>query len=186
MADLQRYRSNQLSSLTNEIGVYALCDLDNVPIYLGQSLDGIRTRVRRHLTSARSDIIANRQVDVWEVAYVWAWSMEGKSKQEIRQLEFYLANEFHKLSPLMNGTIPAKPTKPSSIPERQEVQILPDDEIESRLEPVNRLPRQIQQFSNLFSYILEVKNNVELRRTLAAHFARLKKYYEDFVNQYKQ
>ena len=30
--------------------------------------DGIRSRVARHLTSARSDIIANRQIDVWEIA----------------------------------------------------------------------------------------------------------------------
>ena len=56
------FRQKALSKLTDEIGVYALCDLDEVPIYVGQSIDGIRSRVRRHLTSARSDIIANRQV----------------------------------------------------------------------------------------------------------------------------
>ena len=49
-----------MQSLTNEIGVYVLCDLDQAPIYVGQSTDGARARVRRHLTSARSDIIANR------------------------------------------------------------------------------------------------------------------------------
>jgi hypothetical protein len=62
--------------LTNKIGCYVLCDLDEVPIYVGQSVDGIRARVRRHLTSARSDIIANRQIDVWEIAYVWAYPVE--------------------------------------------------------------------------------------------------------------
>ena len=51
----------------------AACDLDEVPIDVGQSKDGIRSRVSRHLTSARSDIIANRQIDVWEIAYVWAY-----------------------------------------------------------------------------------------------------------------
>ena len=59
------FRKNALRELTNEIGVYTLCDLDGVPIYVGQSVDGIRARVNRHLTSARSDIIANRQIDVW-------------------------------------------------------------------------------------------------------------------------
>jgi len=106
-------------------------------------------------------------------------------KDEIRNLEHYLANKFNQASPLMNGAIPPRTPKPKNIPKRQEVQILPDDEIESRQEPINRLPRQMTQFSTLFSYILEVKNNVELRRTLKAHFARLKNYYEGFVGTYK-
>lgn len=46
--------------LTNHIGVYVICDLDIVPIYVGQSTQGIRSRVARHLTSARSDIIASQ------------------------------------------------------------------------------------------------------------------------------
>ena len=53
-----------MRELTNEIGCYVLCDLDAVPMYVGQSTNGIRSRVNRHLTSARSDIIANRQIDV--------------------------------------------------------------------------------------------------------------------------
>lgn len=57
-----------------------LCDLDEVPIYVGQSVDGIRSRVNCHLTSARSDIIANRQIDVWEIAWVWAYPVEDKAQ----------------------------------------------------------------------------------------------------------
>jgi hypothetical protein len=70
------YRRKQVGTLTNRIGCYVLCDLDQVPLYVGQSRDGIRARVNRHLTSARSDIIANRQVDVWEIAWVWAYPVE--------------------------------------------------------------------------------------------------------------
>jgi len=73
MAGHIEYRKSAVTRLTNQIGVYVLCDLDNVPIYVGQSTDGIRARVQRHLTSARSDVIANRQIDVWEVAYVRAY-----------------------------------------------------------------------------------------------------------------
>src|ERR1700679_321594 len=72
------FRRRAVRTLTSEIGCYVLCDLDQVPIYVGQSVDGIRARVRRHLTSARSDIIANRQLDVWEVAFVWAWPVASK------------------------------------------------------------------------------------------------------------
>jgi excinuclease UvrABC nuclease subunit len=62
------FRRKALRALTNQIGSYVVCDLDMVPIYVGQSVDGIRKRVNRYLSSARSDIIANRQIDVWEIA----------------------------------------------------------------------------------------------------------------------
>jgi len=65
------FRRKQVRTLTNKVGCYVLCDLDRVPLYVGQSKDGIRARVNRHLTSGRSDIIANRQVDIWEIAWVW-------------------------------------------------------------------------------------------------------------------
>jgi excinuclease UvrABC nuclease subunit len=64
------FRRKAARTLESRIGCYVLCDLDGVPLYVGQSRQGIRSRVNRHLTSARSDIIANRQIDVWEIAYV--------------------------------------------------------------------------------------------------------------------
>jgi hypothetical protein len=179
--NLQKYRHNQLALLTNEIGVYALCDLDKIPIYVGKSVDGIRNRVRRHLTSARSDVIANRQLDVWEVAFVCAWPMAGQPREHIAQVEGYLANKFHRLKPLM-GKIPPRPSIPSQAPEaHQEVMILPIEEIEKRKDPLLRLPRQATHFNSLFSHILEVKDSEELRAALEAHFERLSSYYKDFI-----
>lgn len=177
--NLQKYRHTQLSQLTDDIGVYALCDLDKVPIYVGKSVDGIRTRVRRHLTSARSDVIANRQLDVWEVAFVWAWPMSN-ARDVISDVERFLANEFHREKPLMGTILPPPTTKPE-IPEKQIIAVLPEAEIEKRKDPLLRLPRQAMHFNNLFSHILEVKDNDELRAALAAHFDRLSKYYERFM-----
>src|SRR6266403_5644404 len=97
--NLQKYRHAQLSQLTNDIGVYALCDLDQVPIYVGQSVDGIRARVNRHLTSARSDIIANRQVDVWEIAWVWAYPCKDSTARS--DLEAALYHHFDPKNALM-------------------------------------------------------------------------------------
>jgi hypothetical protein len=74
------FRRRAVRTLTNAIGCYVLCDLDEVPIYVGQSVDSIRARVNRHLTSARSDIIANRQIDVWEIAWVWAYPVKNKRR----------------------------------------------------------------------------------------------------------
>lgn len=180
--NLQQYRQTQLRKLSNAIGVYALCDLDGVPIYVGKSIDGIRSRVRRHLTSARSDVIANRQLDVWEVAYVWAWPMPTQNAEQIRRAEYYLASQFHGIKPLM-GKIPAGTIRRPRLPAKQEVMVLPIEEIEKRKDPLLRLPRQAAHFNNLFSHILEVKDNAELRAALSAHFDRLKTYYTTFMTE---
>jgi len=179
--DVQRNRQQQLRSLTNAIGVYALCDLDQVPIYVGQSTDGIRARVRRHLTSARSDVIANRQVDVWEVAFVWAWPVPDES--QINSVEAALFHEFERTSRLMNGTVPAKPRGRIVIPDRETLQVLPDSEIARRKEPRYRLPRQAQQVALLLDYILETYDKKHLRRSLHAHFERLERYYRNFQGE---
>jgi GIY-YIG catalytic domain len=171
----------QLRSLTAEIGVYALCDLDRVPIYIGKSTDGIRARVRRHLTSARSDVIANRQLDVWEIAYVLAWPTPGADKNTIKTLEEYLISHYHSESPLVNGKIPSQSQMDVMIPAVEEVVVLPVDEISKRKDPLLRLPRQIEHFSSLFSHALEVKDNADVRRALETHFSRLQNYYKGFM-----
>jgi hypothetical protein len=146
-------------------------------------MQGIRSRVQRHLTSARSDVIANRQLDVWEVGFVWAWPMPGSTAQTIEEVECHLANGFHRVSPLMNGKIPPNSVNTPDLPEKQVVMILPGEEIQKRKDPLLRLPRQILQFSNLFSHILEVKDNSELRRALEAHYDRLTSYYQRFMSE---
>ncbi len=181
MTSVIEYRDQQLRTLTRDFGVYALCDLDEIPIYVGQSFggaEGIRARVRRHLTSARSDVIANRLVDVWEVAFVWGWPCA--SKPETDAVEATLLNDFGASSPLMNGvTLPAPLPRPIT-PERQRVQILEDSVIARRKLRENRFPRQLLQVSALVDYLLEVKDEPHIRLALAAHFTRLLRYYEEF------
>jgi excinuclease UvrABC nuclease subunit len=100
------FRKDAVATLTGQIGVYVLCDLDNIPVYVGQTNDGIRKRVQRHLTSARSDVIANRQIDVWEIAFVWEYPVEEKT--DLDPLEATLFHNFNSKSRLMNGTNPIK------------------------------------------------------------------------------
>ena len=113
------FRRQQVRGLTNKVGCYVLCDLDNVPLYVGQSTDGIRSRVNRHLTSARSDIIANRQIDVWEIAWVWTYPVDDAS--QITPLEDALFYEFHVKSALMNGKAPKKHLTRSAVPSPKQV-----------------------------------------------------------------
>ncbi len=171
-----------MASLTNVVGVYALCDLDEVPIYVGQSVDGIRSRVNRHLTSARSDIIANRQIDVWEIAYVKAWPVEDVA--DIPHLEAVLFKAFDDSKTLMNGSTPKLVRRmPKTIPTaRQRVQVMSDEDIRVRRDPMLRLPRQIEHIGRLVDHILSVKDSAQLRRSLDAHFDRLDAYRRAFFD----
>lgn len=179
----QPFRKRALRDLTSEIGVYALCDLDEVPIYVGQSVDGIRARVNRHLTSARSDIIANRQIDVWEIAFVKAWPV--KDKEDIGELEAELFRKFDEIKPLMNGSIPISVSgKRKAAPEPQAtVKVMSDEDIARRRDPTIRLPRQIEHIGRLTDHILNVKDSPQLRRSLAAHFDRLDSYRAAFLSK---
>jgi GIY-YIG catalytic domain len=133
------FRRKAVRTLTNEIGCYVLCDLDQVPIYVGQSVDGIRSRVNRHLTSARSDIITNRQIDVWEIAWVWAYPVRAKA--EIGILEDELFHAFNAKSALMNGKVPKQRADPPNPPNpAQKVQVMADAEIAEKKDPALRLP----------------------------------------------
>lgn len=179
MTTAQAFRGRALGALTNQIGVYALCDLDANPIYVGQSVDGIRTRVRRHLTSARSDVIANRQIDVWEIAFVWAWPVS--SKTEVEPLERSIFAHYDAELPLMNGKGMVPDALAVQWPEKQTVQVIEEEERQSRLAPSNRLPRQIKQYDLLVDYILNVKEAPHLKRSLDAHFERMVRYHQRFL-----
>ena len=44
-------------------GVYAFFDYDGEPIYVGQTNERLRTRIRRHLTNQRTDAVAMSVLD---------------------------------------------------------------------------------------------------------------------------
>lgn len=182
--NLQQHKGLQVRSLPDVAGVYALCDLDAVPIYIGQadlSRDtSIRKRVQRHITSARSDIIANRQLDVWEVGFVRAWPVPATVDR--LGLEAQLFHLFDNQSQLVNGTVPPAPEHPlPQPPDGLTVQVLPDAVLQVRRDPAIRFPRQVQQFNQLPDYILNTQDKQHLRRALQVHHARLTRQLGHFL-----
>ncbi len=175
------FRKKAVAELTTSIGCYILADLDNVPIYVGQSIDSIRGRVQRHLTSARSDIIANRQLDVWEIAYVWAFPVDAKAL--ISPLESTLFHHFNSKSQLMNGSIPPENDLLMPVPKpTQKIQVIDDDDLKERLSPEARLPRQSEHYTRIIDHFLVVKQSKEVARSMEAHFERLQKYHRQLLN----
>lgn len=170
------FRRKAVKTLTTQIGVYALCDLDNVPMYVGQSSDGIRQRVQRHLTSARSDIIANRQIDVWEIGFVWEYPVASKADMDL--VEATLFYDLNPRSRLMNGTIPAAPLAGVPVPTPTNViQVMSAEEITDKKNMELRLPRQAGHYAQIVGHFLAVKNSNQIARAMDAHFERLSKYH---------
>lgn len=175
------FRRAAVRTLTQEIGVYVLCDLDGTPVYVGQSKDGIRSRVQRHLTSARSDVIANRQIDVWEIAFVLSYPVADVST--IDELEAALFHRLDATSPLMNGTIPRSPAEGFDVPEAsQRVQVMSDAEIAEKSNPELRLPRQAAHYAQIVGHFLAVKKSKQVARAMHAHFRRLTRYHGEMLN----
>ena len=54
-------------------GVYAFFDYDGEPIYVGQTNERLRTRIRRHLTNQRTDAVAMSVLDPFEVFEIEVW-----------------------------------------------------------------------------------------------------------------
>jgi hypothetical protein len=136
--------------------------------------------VNRHLTSARSDIIANRQVDVWEIAWVWAYPVANTA--ETAALEDALFHEFHPVSALMNGKTPRKPALKIKVPKPfQIVQVMANAEIAEKKDPALRLPRQAEHYSQIVGHFLAVKNSKEIAGAIQAHFERLHKYHRELL-----
>lgn len=66
-------------------GVYAFFDYDGEPIYVGQTNEQLRTRIRRHLTNQRTDAVAMSVLDPFEVFEIAVWPLprfEGVSSKD--------------------------------------------------------------------------------------------------------
>ena len=58
------------------IGAYAFYDYDGEPIYVGQTTEDFATRIGRHLRGQRSDTLAYRILDPFEVAEMELYPVE--------------------------------------------------------------------------------------------------------------
>lgn len=91
----------RLGSCTH--GLYAFFDYDGEPIYVGQTVEQLGTRVRRHLTNQRTDAVAMGVLDPFEVRTVKVWPLwpdilEALDKNAVRiQLDNLEAELFGKL-----------------------------------------------------------------------------------------
>ena len=166
-----------------EFGVYAFYDYDGEPIYVGQTNERLRTRIRRHLTNQRTDAVAMRVLDIFEVAEleVWPlWELEGESKGTVQarldQVEYsayVTAIRKSRFQAILNEKIP--PVSPLiELPRSYRFTLVAEDPLDERRHPDVRIARRAETIARLAAVARE-RGEVSdgLRRVLVIQAVRL-------------
>ncbi len=165
-----------------QCGVYLFVDYDGEPIYVGQTREKLRTRIRRHLTNQRTDAVAMRVLDPFEVAEVEMWPFwdldevpEAEIKEILQNAEFTVyqrALEDSRFRAVLNeGDIPAAEIIP--LPESVRGTVLPVGSRLQREHPDVRLARRARTIADLARVISERRVSAGIRRTLWVQARRL-------------
>ena len=175
-------------------GVYAFFDYDGEPIYVGQTCEMLRTRIRRHLTNQRTDAVAMNVLDPFEVAEIEVWplpALEGKNTKDLEAISVLNATEYTVYqSVLKNSTFQAvlnekdiTPTKEIALPPSYRRCIIPDGLYAIRKHADIRIARRASTIANLARVISEREVSKGLRRTLVTQARRLEKLASDRCNE---
>lgn len=169
-------------------GSYAFYDYDGEPIYVGQTNERLRTRVRRHLTNQRTDAVAMRILDVFEVAALelWPlWELEHvtskhpdykRAQAQLNSVEYtaYLnAIESSRFRAILNEKIPPV-SETVALPPSQRFQLVSEEIRRERSHPDIRIARRAETISRLAAVAHERGEvSAGLRRVLVIQAVRL-------------
>jgi hypothetical protein len=163
------------------IGVYAFYDYDGEPIYVGQTWENFATRVGRHLRGQRSDTIAYRILDPFEVADLELYPVEDlrsasdkKSRLDAIEYSAYVrAIERSKYRAILNEKIPPV-SPPVELPKSYRFGLIPEDMREDREHPDVRIARRAETLSRVAAVAHE-RGEVSpgLRRVIVIQAVRL-------------
>lgn len=166
-------------------GVYSFYDYDNEPIYVGQTKESLRTRIRRHLTNQRTDAVAMNVLDPFEVYKIVVYplpQLEGRAASDSEAKKILDALE-HKVysqaihdsefSAILNEKEPPTPQVDVEVPTSFEGIIVSDEVKRIREHPDIRIARRTQTISRLAQVISERKVQKGLRKVLLIQAKRI-------------
>ncbi|WP_417623565.1 GIY-YIG nuclease family protein [Paremcibacter congregatus] len=173
-----------------KFGIYAFFDYDGEPIYIGQTNEMLRTRIRRHLTNQRTDAVAMSVLDPFEVYEIKVWPLvdydnvtqksdPGKYKEAceiLNSLEFSIFNDAIKKSEfgaVLNEKDPPTPKVKAVIPESLTGCIVSEEVYAIRKHPDFRIARRALILARLAQVISERQVSGGLRKTLLTQSKRL-------------
>ena len=164
-------------------GVYAFYDYDGEPIYVGQTLEGLSSRIGRHLTNQRTDAVAMNVLDPFEVAEIRVWPFDLSDRTDKEQREYLDRAEFtvfqkvveeSKLGAVLNEK-PPRVVEPIELPKSYSKRIIPDSIYPHRKHPDIRIARRASTIASLARVISERKVSRGLRATLVTQARRLER-----------
>ena len=169
-----------------KFGVYAFYDYDSEPIYVGQTNERLRTRIRRHLTNQRTDAVAMKVLDPYEVYEVEVWPLaqyefrpkeDPEGRSHLNWLEYDIFQHLLELSrfkAVLNEKDPqAVPQGAYARPTGIRGKIVSDAVSELRKHSDTRIARRSETLSLLAKVINERQVQKGLRRTLLTQARRL-------------
>lgn len=166
-------------------GVYAFFDYDGEPIYVGQTNERLRTRIRRHLTNQRTDAVAMSVLDPFEVFEVEVWplpelqaasSRDPEARRRLDALERLItarAVAGSQFKAILNEKDPPPGDLVVEAPPSLRGRIVSDRVHELRAHPDFRIARRSLILSRLAQVISERKVQGGLRRVLLTQAKRL-------------
>ncbi len=167
-------------------GVYAFYDYDGEPIYVGQTNEMLRTRIRRHLTNQRTDAVAMSVLDPFEVFEIEVFPLpefqgqtkgpRADAKAHLNALEQAVYQDAVKKSffkAVLNEKDPPPPTVSVKIPRSFRMRVVSDEVAKIRSHPDFRIARRALIISRLAQVISERKVQGGLRRVLITQAKRL-------------
>ncbi|MGV8979182.1 MAG: GIY-YIG nuclease family protein [Cellulomonas sp.] len=166
-------------------GVYAFYDYDKEPIYVGQTNEQLRVRVQRHLTNQRTDAVAMRILDVFEVAEIEIWPLwdlatsgagDPRARERLDAAEYtaYLkAIAESRFKAILNEKIPPV-SEPIALPPSLRRSLINAKLRSERGHPDIRIARRAETISRLAAVARERGEVSEgLRRVLVIQAVRL-------------
>jgi hypothetical protein len=173
-------------------GVYAFYDYDGEPIYVGQTFEGLSSRIGRHLTNQRTDAVAMNVLDPFEVAEICVWPLplghlthEGQCAQ-LDRAEFTVFQKViseSKLGAVLNEK-PPRSTEAIKLPKCYRKRIIPKDIFPHRKHPDIRIARRASTIASLARVISERKVSKGLRQTLLTQARRLERLAEERLKDF--
>ncbi|PPA56705.1 excinuclease ABC subunit C [Micromonospora chalcea] len=163
------------------IGAYAFYDYDAEPIYVGQTTESFGSRVGRHMTGQRSDTLAYRILDPFEVAELEFWPAEHLRRDpdkatKINAIEYSAyrwAIEQSKYRAILNEKIPPV-SQLVELPPSYRFNLIPEDLREDREHPDVRIARRAETLARVAAVAHE-RGEVSpgLRRVIVIQAVRL-------------
>jgi len=166
-------------------GVYAFFDYDGEPIYVGQTNEMVRTRIRRHLTNQRTDAVAMSVLDPFEVLEIQVWPLpqfqttankDPEARQQLDALERLITEDCvarSQFKAILNEKDPPPGKLAVDAPPSVRGRIVSEKVYELRSHPDTRIARRALIISRLAQVISERKVQGGLRRVLLTQAKRL-------------